>query len=123
MASIIPNINIYRDISVLLTFLLFYTKCSLIQGHLEVSYYLRLSLSLSKCHIILVLLAFLYLEQSDKRSKLRILWSLLGGLCWSLKYHVISISLHFSISTSLAQGYLKASYYLKLHFTFLLSQL
>ena len=35
-----------------------------------------------------------------------------GRFTWSLKYHIISISLHFAIFTSLVQGRLKASCYL-----------
>ena len=103
----------FHKLRVMLISLCFFTFVSLIQERLKVLYYLRLSLPLSKCCIIFSLL---YPGQSGKRSKLRVSWSLLAGLCWSLKYH-ISISLCFSNSTSLAQSYLKASYYLRLHFT------
>ena len=55
---------------------------------------------------------FLYVKESVKRSRLKVSLSFLAGLCWSRKYHIISISLRFFIFASLVQGHLRVSCYL-----------
>ena len=55
----------------------------------------------------------LCVRESSKKSRFNISWSLLAGLSWSLKYHIISISLPFSISTRLIQSNLKVSHYFR----------
>ena len=100
----------------LLASLLFYNHGNLVQGHLEVSYNLRLSLSLLKYHIILVFFTLRKPEQSGKMLRLKVSWSMFADSRWSLKYHIISISLSFSNSARLAQGHLKTLHYHRLHF-------
>ena len=82
----------------------FYTLGNLVKGSLvkEVSF-----IMITLCFFISACLA-----QEHLSSALR----------WSLKYYIISISLLQSISTDLTQGYFKASHYLRLLFTFLLSR-
>ena len=82
----------------LIPFTFFYTQSSLVKGLLEVSYYLYYSL-------------FLYLHKSGIRSSF---------ICLTLvsKISHILISIHFFISTGLAQGYSKALHYFSLSLLF-----
>ena len=102
--------------------------------------FLSIPRTISRCCNTTGLLHLLYKEQSGKRTNLRVTGNSRSQLVlfqwdplllffttsnlaksyfsyaphWSLKYHIISISLRFSISMGVAQEHLKVSQYLSL---------